>query len=157
MRFVVTLSEDGRQIRGDIHIPEALPAGTAFRAAAIARAEASLRDKRRAGEVRRLIAGLIPGLAAQIQQELPPAAPARKVVQTDENSGTLTTSTDVRRAVPPPAIRATEIARRLAPYVAAEKFVTWEAARFVQAARTEVQKLDDRLARLGAMQAADSD
>ena len=88
--------------------------------------------------IRRLEAGLISQIAAHIAPHLPP------------------TSTDKRRAVPPPTVRAREIAARLAPYAAAElltaNLASFEAARAsaLQATVAKAQELAARLDRLEA-------
>ena len=125
MKFVVTLLEDGRQIAGDIGVPGAVPPGP-YRASAIARLEQTMtkmwRDRRQSGApFRQRIAALVPVLAAQLEPELPAAAPARTEVERDTEGRTVRSV--AYKATPPPNIRAQDIARRLAPYVVCEQLV----------------------------------
>ena len=130
MKFLVTLREDGRQIEGDIDVPGAVPPGP-YRAAAIARVqqtmEKMLRDRRQSGApVRQRFAALVPVLAAQLEGELPPAAPARTEIERDASGRTIRSV--AYKATPPPNIRAIQIARQLAPHVAAEQLLAETAA-----------------------------
>ena len=132
MRFVVTLPEDGRRISGDIHIPGAVPYGSPDRAAALARLEKMLRDRRQpAAPIRQRIANLVPGLAAQLEPEL-------RSVGTPAGG----------KATPPPAIRAREIAKRLAIYVAGEQLVRDLVLADFNRAKETAGRLEKRMADL---------
>ena len=146
MKFVVTLLEDGRQIAGDIGVPS-VPPGP-YRASAIARLEQTmqkmLRDPRQSGSpVRQRIAALVPVLAAQLEPELPPAAPARTEMEHDAAGRTVRQVT--YKATPAPSIRAREIARRLAPYLACEQLVVEMAAADRSRQQEQARKTERRL------------
>jgi hypothetical protein len=84
---------------------------------------------------------VIPGIAAQLEPHLAPAAPAIKKVQVieDPGRGTTTTSTTSRPEVAPPSISAQRFAEQLAPYVVAEQLVGVVAkAQAIQAAAAPV-------------------
>ena len=146
MKFVVTLLEDGRQIAGDIGVPS-VPAGP-YRVSAIARLEQTmqkmLRDPRQpAHPIRRRIAELVPILAAQIEPELPPAAPAHTEIEHDAAGRTVRQV--AYKATPAPSTRAREIARRLAPYVAAEQILVEMAAADRSRQQEQARKFERRL------------
>ena len=82
-----------------------------------------LKDPRHTKAAQRLLAAVIPTIATQLEPHLPPAAPEVRRVQTVQDNGTATTRTTRVPAMPPPAVQAREIAKRLAPYVVAEHLV----------------------------------
>ena len=146
VRFVVTLLEDGRQIAGDIGVAS-VPPGPA-RAAAIAQLQTkfhkALRDPRQSGApMRQLRDALVPVLAAQFEPELPPASPARTEIVRD-SEGRIARQVAIP-ATPPPNIRAREIARQLAPYVAAEQLVAAEVAADVARQREQARNFERRI------------
>ena len=129
MKFVATLP-NGRQIQGDIAVPGAVPPGP-YRAAAIARLQTTmdkmLRDRHQSGApFRQRRDNLVSVLAAQLAAELPPASPARTEIQRDASGRTVRSV--AYKATPPPNILAVEIARRLAPSVAAEQLLAEQVA-----------------------------
>ena len=131
MKFAITLPEDGRRIVGDIAIPGAVPYGSPNRAAALARLEKMLRDRRQpAAPIRQRIANLVPSLAAQLEPELRSAAAVGG------------------KATPVPAVRAREIAKRLAIYVAAEQLVRDQVLVDFNRAMETAGRLEKRMADL---------
>lgn len=119
MRFKANLS-DGAVLRGDLP----LPAMTISSGPGRPRPEA----------VGKAIAeSLIPQLAAQFAPHLPPAAPARKVVQRGEDDRII--GTREYPATPAPAYLARQIAERLVPSIAAE---------YAHAIRAEYRAIDAR-------------
>jgi hypothetical protein len=102
MKFRITLPEDGRELVGDVPLPD------------ISIEPGSLPLPEAAGAA--VAAALIPSIAAQIEPHLPPAAPARKGIERDAEGRVI--GTVEYPAVPQPAIRANEIASRLAPGMA---------------------------------------
>jgi hypothetical protein len=130
------LFPDGRKLTGEITFPGSPAISTPARRLIAGHLEAGLKqmkDHQHAKLVRPLLSSVIPGIAAQLEPHLPPAAPAIRKVQTieDPDRGTATTSTTQRPAVPPPAISARQIAAQLAPYVVAERLVAEIAKRQV--------------------------
>lgn len=126
--FSATLA-DGRRISGDVSVPGEVPKGP-YRDAAIAdlqtKVDKALRDRNQSGAaVRRRIMALIPVLAAQLAPALPPAAPSRVEIERD-SEGRVVRHVAIP-ATPPPNILAREIARRLAPIVAAEQILAEQA------------------------------
>jgi hypothetical protein len=106
--------------------------------------EKVLRDPRQSGApIRRRIAELIPVLAAQLEAELPPASPARTEVERDASGRTLRSVG--YKATPPPNIRAREIARRLAPAVAAEQILAEMAAADRSRQLEQARKIERRI------------
>ena len=129
VQFVATLP-DGRQVAGAIDVPGAVPPGP-YRAAAAARLQTTmdkmLRDRHQSGaSIRQRRDAVIPVLAAQLEAELPPAAPARSEIERDAEGRTVRSV--AYRATPPPNISAREIARQLAPYVVGEQLLAEMAA-----------------------------
>ena len=125
MRFNVILA-DGSKVRGEITLPGSLSISAPARRMIANQLEVGLqqfKDPRHAKTARRLFAAVIPSIAAGLEPHLPRAAPEIRRVQTLEDGGNTTTSTSQRPAMPPPAIRARQIAARLAPYVVAEQLV----------------------------------
>ena len=146
MKFVVTLPEDGRQIAGDIGVAS-VPPGP-YRAAAVARLQQTmdrmLRDRHQSGApIRQRIAAVVPFLAAQFEPELPPAAPAHTEIEHDAAGRTVRQV--AYKATPAPSTRAREIARRLAPYVAAEQILVEMAAADRSRQQEQARKFERRL------------
>jgi hypothetical protein len=104
VRFKANLP-DGGALRGDLLLPSISISGGP------GRPRPDLAGKA-------IAEALIPQLSAQLAPHLPPAAPARKVVQRGEDDRIL--GTREYPATPAPAYLARQIAERLAPSVAAE-------------------------------------
>ena len=103
-----------------------------------------LRDPRQSNSpVRQRIAALVPVLAAQLEPELPPAAPARTEMEHDAAGRTVRQVT--YKATPPPNIRAQQIARQLAPYVACEQLVVETVAADVGRQLEQARNIERRI------------
>ena len=139
MRFQVTL-EDGSQLVGDVGLGR-VDIGRGTRPSPEATGKA-------------IAEAMVPGLAAQIATELPPATLARRDVRRDPD-GKVTGTTEYP-AVAPAAIRAEKIARQLAPSIAAQ-YTTAIASRYASidaAARATAQATARAQAAVAAQAAA---
>jgi hypothetical protein len=117
MRFRIVLPENGAQLVGDVSVP-GIRIGQGLRP----RPEA-------AGKA--VAEALIPSIAAQIEPQLPRAAPARRNVQRDSD-GKVVGTIEIP-PTPPPTIRARQVAQQLASAMAAQ---------YATAIRAEYASLD---------------
>jgi hypothetical protein len=146
--FTVT-ETDGRQVTGEVAVPDAVAVDSPYRRSAVKRVERMLRDPRSAAGFHQRVEAVVPGMAAQLQAKLPPVIPAHFELQRAA-TGLLARAVP-RPATPASAVRAEEVARRLAPFVVAEEFVSREVAADLNRRVEEARKLARRVAELESM------